>query len=210
MPVTSPDNLYYPASTDQVAPLESILAAMESSVQTAFINRFKTVAQPVASAAARNALFPTPVALNQVYRTDLGQIERYNGSAWQAIAEVFTGGPTSSAVSIPQGGTLGVTGGVTVAAVPWARKISVSLHATTTSNSATYCDLVLRKDGTAVSSARLSNAVSTGYVSYAEILPANTSTTYIGVASPTGTSGQTTNFTNNGSLTNIQVETISL
>lgn len=207
MPVTSPDNIYYPSASDQVAPLESILAAMSSSDQTALINRFKTIAQPVASASVRNSLFPTPVALNQVYRKDVGQIDRYNGSAWQTIAEVFTGGPTGSAVSIPSGGTLGVTGGVTVPAVPWARKISVSLHATTTSNAATYCDLVLRKDGNAVASNRLSDAVSTGYVSYAEILPANTSTTYIGVGSPTG---GVTNFTNNGTLTNIQVETIAL
>lgn len=207
MPVTSPDSFYYPASSDQIAPLEATLASMASSGQTALINRFKTVAQPVASASIRNSLFPSPTALNQVFRTDVGQVDRYNGSAWQNVAEVFTGGPTGSAVAIPSGGTLGVTGGVTIPAVPWARKVSVNLHATTTSNAATYCDLVLRKDGNAVASARLTDAASTGNVSYAEILPANTSTTYIGVGT---TTGGATNFTNNGTLTNLQVETITL
>jgi hypothetical protein len=208
MPVTSPDNLYYPASTDQVAPLESILAAMESSVQTAFINRFKTVAQPVASAAARNALFPTPAALNQVYRTDLGQIERYNGSAWQAINEVFTSNTLSSATSIPNGGTLGITGGVTLASAPWARKITITGSGTLTSiTGSQYLDVAFRKDGNALRYSRL-NSLGTGSIAYAEILPANTSTAYqlVGTAA-SSTSGV---FTNAGGYTYMTVETVAM
>jgi hypothetical protein len=208
MPVTSPDNIYYPSASDQVAPLESILAAMSSSDQTALINRFKTIAQPVPSASVRNSLFPTPVALNQVYRKDVGQIDRYNGSAWQTINEVFTSNTLSTATSIPASGTLGITGGVTLAAVPWARKVTITGAGTlTTINGSQYVDVVFRKDGNSLRYSRL-NTLGTGSIAYAEILPANTSTAYQLV----GTTASSTSgvFTNNGGYTYMTVETVAM
>lgn len=41
--------------------------------------------QRVATATARNALYPTPVAGDNVYRTDISAEERYNGSAWVSV-----------------------------------------------------------------------------------------------------------------------------
>lgn len=74
---TSPDNITYPVSTDQIAPLESVLAVMASSVQTALNNTKKNYASLVTSQAARDAMFPAPVQGNRVFRTDKGWEETY-------------------------------------------------------------------------------------------------------------------------------------
>jgi hypothetical protein len=79
---TTPDNITYPVSTDQVAPLETVFATMAASIQAALSARFGNVAGvvpslPVGSASARNTLFPAPVQGNRVWRTDTGTEEVY-------------------------------------------------------------------------------------------------------------------------------------
>ena len=84
---TSPDNIPYPTSGDQVAPLETTLANMATGIQSAFTAYKTTVnnqlvsgsVQLAASAAARDALFPAPVQGNRVFRTDLMMEQTYFG-----------------------------------------------------------------------------------------------------------------------------------
>lgn len=76
---TSPDNITYPVSTDQVAPLETVFATMATSVQNAFDASRRNFSAVVADLAARNALFPSPVQGNRVWRNDLGLEETYYG-----------------------------------------------------------------------------------------------------------------------------------
>lgn len=78
---TTPDNLYYPVGTDGISPLQTILANMQGSTQTALSalgTKFPAVAN---SDAARNALFPSPVQGNRVFRSDRMYTEAYF-SAW--------------------------------------------------------------------------------------------------------------------------------
>lgn len=67
----------------------SHLAAMQTSTDTALTNLLKQVpGRIVANAAARANIYPTPVAGNKVYRTDLGYAEEYNGTSWVALGKV--------------------------------------------------------------------------------------------------------------------------
>jgi hypothetical protein len=56
-----------------------LLNRLASSVSTVFTSYKAASPRTVASAAARNALFPSPVQGNSVFRNDLGYIERYYG-----------------------------------------------------------------------------------------------------------------------------------
>ena len=79
MATTSPDSIYYPVGTDQVAPLHTVFATQASSVQTA-LNNLATKYPAVAnSVSARNALFPNPVQGNRVFRSDMMYTEVYHG-----------------------------------------------------------------------------------------------------------------------------------
>lgn len=83
MATTSPDNLYYPVGTDGIAPLQTILANMQSSTQTA-LNGLGTKFPPVVgSDAARAALFPAPAQGSRVFRSDKMFTEAYY-AAWSA------------------------------------------------------------------------------------------------------------------------------
>lgn len=88
--LTTPDSLYVPTGTDPVAPLHTVLANMQNSVQNALKGRGGSVA---ASATARDALFPSPVQNNSVYRTDLG----YNEIYYQAFNATSNPGGTTTA-----------------------------------------------------------------------------------------------------------------
>lgn len=74
---TSPDAIVYPVSTDFIAPLETTLAAMATSIQTALTAQGKYFVSSVGSVAARSAVFPSAVQGNRVYRSDLGYEETY-------------------------------------------------------------------------------------------------------------------------------------
>lgn len=76
---TSPDNIVYPVSTDQVAPLETVFATMASSIQTALSNQGKYFVPNVSTQAARDDIFPLPVQGNRVFRADKGWEETYFG-----------------------------------------------------------------------------------------------------------------------------------
>lgn len=83
MATTTPDNIYYPAGGDSIVPLQTTFATQAASVQNA-LNAVRNGATPiVADAAARNAIFPSPVQGNAVYRSDLGYVERFY-SSWNA------------------------------------------------------------------------------------------------------------------------------
>lgn len=75
--LTTPDSLYVPTGTDSVAPLNTVLANMQNSVQNALKTRGGAA---VGSSAARDAVFPSPTQNNSVYRTDLGYSEIYYAS----------------------------------------------------------------------------------------------------------------------------------
>jgi hypothetical protein len=70
--------IVYPVVGDTLTPLASHFAALASSADTAISNSNKTNGTPpVADATARDALFPSPVQGNSVYRLDKGWMERY-------------------------------------------------------------------------------------------------------------------------------------
>lgn len=78
--LTSPDGIVYPTSTDFIAPLETTLAVMATSMQAAITAQGKYFVPVVSSIAARAAIFPTAVQGNRVYRSDLGYEEGYFGA----------------------------------------------------------------------------------------------------------------------------------
>lgn len=79
MGVTLPDNIPFPDPGTSLTPLESHFAAVAEGAQQA-VNGVRAATAPgVASAAARNTLYPTPVHGNSVFREDLGVVERYFG-----------------------------------------------------------------------------------------------------------------------------------
>lgn len=75
--LTSPDNIVYPVSTDQVAPLESVLASMASSMQSAITGQRKYYSTVMADQAARDAAFPNAVQGDRVFRADKGWEEGF-------------------------------------------------------------------------------------------------------------------------------------
>lgn len=76
---TSPDNITYPVSTDQIAPLETVFATLATSVQLALTAQAKYFIGTVATQAARDAIFPNAVQGNRIHRSDLGYTEAYYG-----------------------------------------------------------------------------------------------------------------------------------
>lgn len=79
MGITAPDGIQYPDSDSSFTPLYTYFAALAQSTQDAITGLRGATAPPVGSAAARNALYPTPVQGNSVLRLDLGYTERYFG-----------------------------------------------------------------------------------------------------------------------------------
>lgn len=76
MATTSPDNIWTPDAGDPYA-LTVDLAATADTVQDALNNLPTRFPASVASAAERNALFPSPVQGSRVFRSDLGYAETY-------------------------------------------------------------------------------------------------------------------------------------
>ncbi len=84
MATTSPDNIYYPISTTQIAPLETQFSTLATSVQTAF-NAHKqiTVATAAALGALTLATYPNYVA----YVSGNGSLWYNTGTKWQLANE---------------------------------------------------------------------------------------------------------------------------
>lgn len=78
MAVTSPDNIWTPDSGDDYA-LTVDLAATADTIQDALTALNSRFPASVANPAARDALFPTPVHGNRVFRNDLAAEEVYLG-----------------------------------------------------------------------------------------------------------------------------------
>jgi hypothetical protein len=120
---TTPDNIVYPVSTDQIAPLETVLATMASSMQTALSSQGKYFAAAVASAAARDSLFPQAKQGDRVYRTDLGYEEAFFG-LYNAASN--PGGRTTAGWSAPRdkilGGSIVPVSGFTIGVETFVRK----------------------------------------------------------------------------------------
>ncbi len=80
MVTTSPDALWSPDGSDGIDDIVADLAQMQTTAQTALNGlRASIVAPTVASAAARDALYPAPVQGNRVFRSDGGWEEAYYG-----------------------------------------------------------------------------------------------------------------------------------
>lgn len=77
MGITAPDNIPFPDAGTALPPLETHFAALAEGAQQGLNNLRASATAPVASAAARNALYPSPVQGNAVWRLDLGYEERY-------------------------------------------------------------------------------------------------------------------------------------
>lgn len=77
MPLTSPDGIKYPDNDTGYTPQSTHWASLADSTQDAITNLRSASIAPVATLAARNALYPTPVQGNTVSRLDTGYIERY-------------------------------------------------------------------------------------------------------------------------------------
>ena len=77
---TTPDNIQYPVSTDNIAPLETVFASMANSVQTA-LNTRAIKSYRWANTAARNA--QAGMAAGDVgYQIDDKTSWTYSGTAW--------------------------------------------------------------------------------------------------------------------------------
>lgn len=76
MATTSPDNIWTPDAGDDYA-LTTDLATMADTIQAAIADRARTGVANVASASARDVLYPTPVQGDSVRRLDKGWIETY-------------------------------------------------------------------------------------------------------------------------------------
>ena len=83
---TSPDNLLKPQSTDQIAPLETVLSNMQDSVQTALTNRDKNMYVYYSTYSALSAVTGTTIGQHAIVNADptLGNNGEYvwSGSAW--------------------------------------------------------------------------------------------------------------------------------
>jgi len=122
------------------------------------------------------------------------------------VLETYMAGPTvvqsaaaTGATIGAGGGTLGVTAGLAVTAVPYKRVIEIDAAALVTglgagANASPYADVILRKDGAAVRSWRVYSAGSGGG-RYSDTLAANAATTYQVVVSSPKASAVTDNGT---------------
>lgn len=106
--------LWSPDGTDRIDYIRTVLATMQTSVDTALLGITNTLpAKSVASASARNLLYPSPVQGNRVFRTDLATeelyLEAYNvatnpgyptatAAGWYAITPNATGKRANMAV----------------------------------------------------------------------------------------------------------------
>jgi hypothetical protein len=83
MATTSPDNIRYPVSTDQIAPLETHFANLANDVQTALTTTSTgtsgVLIHKVANQSGRDALYPSPIQGQQVFRNDTGLLQTYYG-----------------------------------------------------------------------------------------------------------------------------------
>jgi len=79
MATTTPDGIYYPVSTDQIAPLETVFSTLASSVQTALTAR-KTLT--VANATALDALSEATYSGYLVNVSGTGSMWYSNGTKW--------------------------------------------------------------------------------------------------------------------------------
>ena len=84
MATTTPDSIYYPVSTDQIAPLETVFTSLATSVQTAF-NAHKQIT--VATAAALNALPLATYPNYLAYVSGNGSLWYNTGTKWQLANE---------------------------------------------------------------------------------------------------------------------------
>lgn len=71
---TTTHSITYPVTANQVTPLANVFAALADSTDAALT---RSAITRVGSAAARNALFPSPTVGDRVYRTDLGYTETW-------------------------------------------------------------------------------------------------------------------------------------
>jgi len=89
---TTPDNLLKPQSTDQIAPLETVLGNMQDSVQTALTNRNKQMFLMFATAAAMNAAPGTQIGQHAFVYNDSTVANNgdyvWSGTAWVAPSPV--------------------------------------------------------------------------------------------------------------------------
>lgn len=77
MGLTSPDSIPYPEEDNAFAPLAPHFAAVAEGAQTAINNLRASASPPAGSVSGRNAIYPTPVQGNAVFRTDKGYEERF-------------------------------------------------------------------------------------------------------------------------------------
>lgn len=78
MPTTaSPGNIWYPDNTAPISPIENLFSQMATSVNVMGSTILQSTPSLVPNQAARDALFPTPVQGNSVFRADMGWTETY-------------------------------------------------------------------------------------------------------------------------------------
>lgn len=108
---TSPDNIVYPVSTDNIAPLETVFSVMAGSVQDALDVR-QAHSYKWANATARGA--QTGMAAGDSgYQSDTDTYWNYNGTAWDytgSTVQLKMGTVSSVIVSTPQRGIEKITG----------------------------------------------------------------------------------------------------
>lgn len=125
MGFTTPDNIPFPDPGSTLTPLETHFAAVAQGAQDAISALRGSTTPPAASEAQRNAIYPTPVQGNAVFRTDRGYVERY-------YSEYSSGGnpggrtpadwyPDGTATLPDPIRSMGITGGSTIiTATAWA------------------------------------------------------------------------------------------
>lgn len=104
----APWNIAYPVVGDAISPLHPVFGALATSVHNAMNSLGRDAGgYRVASAAARDAIFTSPVIGNTVFRTDTNLTERYNGSAWKPWdSDWIAYTPSSSTITAGAGTTV--------------------------------------------------------------------------------------------------------
>lgn len=77
MPNTPNFGIFFPDGDSQMTPIQTVFASVSSSVDEALLELAGDTPQQANSAAARDAIFPSPQQGDTIYRTDRGWTERY-------------------------------------------------------------------------------------------------------------------------------------
>ena len=151
--------------------------------------------QSFSSAADRATQFASPKAGATTWLDDVKRLETWDGTAWVEASYSRTYIATISAVTVPVGGILGWTGGVTIPAANYPRIALVSyscLIISVTGGANTVSDVRIRKDGGDMVGGRARDSSFTISGVWVDTIAAGSAPQYQGVVTTIGSGSATT------------------